>query len=152
MSTHFVILNLCKHPFKRLTFFLTCLTCYFLSLLQTVWPICFLFCFLEPHVILHGAGYIPNKKVSITNIWKKGLRPVSFLEPLWICFNNIIDFVSEIALFHATLAQTWTWSNWTPWRTSFRYHSLPGTYDNLQVLSASSNFFSSNFLSHQHCY
>lgn len=152
MSTHFVSWTFASILLKRLTFFLTCLTFYFLSLLQTVWPISFLFCFLEPHVILHGAGYIPNKKVSTTNIWKKGLRPVSFLEPLWICFNNIIDFV-----FRDCFVPRYIGSNMDMVKLDSMedFFSLPLTSWNIRQpagSSASSNFFSSNFLSHQHSY
>jgi len=83
---------------------------------------------------------------------KKGLRPVSFLEPLWICFNNIIDFV-----FRDCFVPRYIGSNMDMVKLDSMedFFSLPLTSWNIRQpagSSASSNFFSSNFLCHQRSY
>ena len=147
------ILDQCQHPFEIFYFSSDILDILFFELVTNcLTNFLSVNISLEPYLIPHCPGYIPNKKVSTTNIQKKTRDLSLFWDPSG--FVTIISLIlfSEIALFLAILAQTWTWSNWTPWRTSFHYYLLPGTYGNLQVAVDLPNFFSCSFLSNQHFY
>lgn len=75
---------------KRLTF---SLTFYFFELVTNCLTD-FLFVLLLGTIFDPSLSRIYSKQKSKYHKFpKKGLRPVSFLEPLWICFNNIFDFV-----------------------------------------------------------